>query len=142
MELNPTLIAPGTQEKLAEVTEGIIKGSLPIFQGEYTGVNPDDESDVIDLRNGYTECATSSKRPDPCALSGFKKGPHCRYGNAVLAYAAPVLAGCRVRLLFLEEGVVGGGVGAEFRPVNTVKAAVNIGQGSGSVAEDNPGGVV
>ena len=60
MELNPTLIAPGTQEKLAEVTEGIIKGSLPIFQGEYTGVNPDDESDVIDLRNGYTECATSS----------------------------------------------------------------------------------
>ena len=60
MELNPTLIAPGTQEKLAEVTEGIIKGSLPIFQGEYTGVNPDDESDVIDLKNGYTECSTSS----------------------------------------------------------------------------------
>ena len=60
MDLNPTLAAPGTQEKLAEVTEGIIRGSLPIFQGEYTGVNPEDPTDVIDLKNGYTECAASS----------------------------------------------------------------------------------
>ncbi len=60
MELNPTLAAPGTQEKLEEVAEGIIRGSIPIFQGDYTGVNPNDENDVIDLINGYTECATSS----------------------------------------------------------------------------------
>ena len=40
MELNTTLIAPGTQEKLA-VTEGIIRAAFRSFR-EYTGVNPDD----------------------------------------------------------------------------------------------------
>ena len=60
VELNTTAAAPGTQEKLDETIQGIIKGSVQVFQGDYIGVNPEDPTDVIDLREGYTECETSS----------------------------------------------------------------------------------
>jgi basic membrane protein A len=31
-----------------------------VFQGDYTGVNPDDPTDICDLRQGYTENQNTS----------------------------------------------------------------------------------
>ncbi len=60
LELNDTLAAPGTEEELDAAIRGIEKGDIRIFQGDYIGVNPKDPDDIIDLRNGYTECEYSS----------------------------------------------------------------------------------
>ena len=37
------------------------KGRIKIFSGNYTGVNPMNPADTIDLNNGYTECQYSSR---------------------------------------------------------------------------------
>ena len=55
LELNRKLTTSDTEEKLKEAIEALQKGSLEVFKGEYTGVNPDDPSDTIDLRQGYRE---------------------------------------------------------------------------------------
>ena len=60
LEPNTTLIAPGTQEKLEETVQEIIRENIQIFRGDYIGVNPENAADTIDLRAGYTECSTSS----------------------------------------------------------------------------------
>ena len=36
------------------------KGKLQVFKGDYTGVDPFDESDVYDLREEYVENENSS----------------------------------------------------------------------------------
>ena len=59
-DLNTRLAAPGTQEQIAQVIELLRSGKKQVFKGNYTGVNPTDSADTIDLRQGYTENAKSS----------------------------------------------------------------------------------
>ena len=60
LELNKQLAAPGTEEKLNRVIDSLKKGKIDVFRGDYTGVNPDDPTDTIDLNQGYRENEKSS----------------------------------------------------------------------------------
>ena len=60
LEINEFVAAEGTKERVEELIRAFEQNKIQVFQGEYTGVNPDDPSDVIDLREGYEENATSS----------------------------------------------------------------------------------
>jgi len=56
VDLNLQAAAEGTQEAMDSVIELFRRGKNGfVFQGEYTGINPDDPADVYDLRNGYIE---------------------------------------------------------------------------------------
>ncbi len=59
-ELNQQLAAYGTQEKLNKAIEGLKKGTIEVFKGDYTGVSLTDESDTVDLSLGYKENETTS----------------------------------------------------------------------------------
>ena len=54
------IAADGTQEKIDSVIEGLKKGKIKVFSGNYTGVNPVDPADTIDLNEGYRENRNSS----------------------------------------------------------------------------------
>ena len=60
LELNSQLAAPGTDERLNRVIDSLKKGRIEVFRGNYTGVNPDDPEDTIDLGAGYRENESSS----------------------------------------------------------------------------------
>ena len=60
MELNKFIAAEGTQEKVANAIENMKEGRIRVFYGNYTGVNPINPADTIDLSTGYTECQYSS----------------------------------------------------------------------------------
>ena len=64
-ELNKQIAANGTQEKLNKVIDGLKKGNIEVYRGDYIGVNPDDESDTIDLSEGYRE-------NDKCSWATFR----------------------------------------------------------------------
>ena len=55
IDLNTFLAAKGTQQKVNEVISSLNRGGRQVFKGSYTGVNPADESDTIDLNKGYQE---------------------------------------------------------------------------------------
>ncbi|MCR5283565.1 MAG: BMP family ABC transporter substrate-binding protein [Lachnospiraceae bacterium] len=60
-DLNQQVAAPGTQTAMDEAIERFKKGTTDfVFKGEYTGVNPENPSDTIDLRNGYLENENTS----------------------------------------------------------------------------------
>ncbi len=65
--------APGTKEKIEELEDAFIYNRIKVFKGNYTGVNPDDPSDTIDLNNGYDECASSSAASFNYVLKGVIK---------------------------------------------------------------------
>ena len=60
LELNKFIAAEGTQEKINNAIENMKKGRIKVFSGNYTGVNPINPADTIDLSQGYTECQYSS----------------------------------------------------------------------------------
>ena len=60
LELNNQLAATGTEEHLNRVTDSLKKGKTEVFRGNYTGVNPEDPTDTIDLKTGYRENEFSS----------------------------------------------------------------------------------
>ena len=60
LEINEFVAAKGTQERVDELIHKFKKNEGQVFQGEYIGVNPEDESDTIDLREGYLENEKSS----------------------------------------------------------------------------------
>ena len=61
IDLNLQVCAPGTQKAMDEAIDKLKKGHVDfVFKGEYTGKNPDDASDTIDLRNGYIENESTS----------------------------------------------------------------------------------
>ncbi len=60
MELNKFIAAEGTQGKVNNAIESLKKGRIKVFSGNYTGVNPINPADTIDLNTGYTECQYSS----------------------------------------------------------------------------------
>ena len=59
-ELNKFIAAEGTQEKIANAIEALKKGKIRVFSGNYTGVNPLNSSDTINLNEGFTENLHSS----------------------------------------------------------------------------------
>ncbi len=60
-DLNLQVAAPGTQESMDKVIELFKRGYNDfVFKGNYTGINPDDPSDTIDLKNGYIENENTS----------------------------------------------------------------------------------
>lgn len=60
IELNIVSAAPGTEEKIQELEEGFMKGSVHVFSGNYTGVDPDNSSDTWNLNNEYIENKSQS----------------------------------------------------------------------------------
>ena len=61
IDLNQYVMAPGTQEAMNSVIDQFKRGNNNfVFRGDYTGVNPDNPSDTISLRNGYTENENTS----------------------------------------------------------------------------------
>ncbi len=60
LELNKSIAAPRTQAVMEQAIAGLQKGEIQVFQGDYTGVNPFDDKDRIDLRTGYQENAHMS----------------------------------------------------------------------------------
>ena len=52
--------AEGTEAKLNNAIELLKKGKINVFKGNYTGVNPINPADTIDLNAGYTEHQNSS----------------------------------------------------------------------------------
>lgn len=58
--INEFTAAAGTKEKVAELVREFKNNNIQVFQGEYTGVNPDNPSDTIDLREGFDENSRSS----------------------------------------------------------------------------------
>ena len=60
LELNRLIAAEGTEEKMNRAIDQLKKGRITVFSGDYTGVNPRNPGDIIDLNRGYTENETSS----------------------------------------------------------------------------------
>ena len=60
MDLNSSIAADGSQEKAGKVIDGLKKGRIKVFYGNYTGVNPRNSADRIDLNNEYIENQNSS----------------------------------------------------------------------------------
>lgn len=60
LELNELSAAANTQEKADDIIEQLIKGEIQVFKGDFIGVNVNDESDTLDLNEGYIENETSS----------------------------------------------------------------------------------
>ncbi len=60
LELNERIAAEGTGKRIEELEEGFKEGDVHVFCGDYTGTNPDDPSDRIDLREEYRENETCS----------------------------------------------------------------------------------
>lgn len=58
--LNTSILPHNTQELVNQTIEGLEDGHIQVFSGDYRGVNPNDESDTIDLRKGYEENEQSS----------------------------------------------------------------------------------
>ena len=60
-DLNRQAAAPGTQEAMDSAIEQFRRGKSDfVFKGDYTGVDPDDPADTIDLRGGYAENENTS----------------------------------------------------------------------------------
>ena len=61
IDLNLQVCAPGTQEAMNAAIDKFKKGNVDfVFKGNYTGKNPEDSSDTIDLRNAYIENENTS----------------------------------------------------------------------------------
>ncbi len=60
VEINDHAVADGTQEAVAEAIERFDRGELRVFEGPYTGTDPTDPTDTVDLSRGYPENETSS----------------------------------------------------------------------------------
>ena len=61
VDLNQQVCAPGTQQVVDSAIEQFKRGSGDfVFKGEYTGVDPDNPSDTIDLRKPYIENENTS----------------------------------------------------------------------------------
>ncbi|MBR5422251.1 MAG: BMP family ABC transporter substrate-binding protein [Lachnospiraceae bacterium] len=60
LELNHIIAPEGCEELINEAVEAFMRGTVHIYQGEYTGTDPFDPSDTIDLRTEYKENSTGS----------------------------------------------------------------------------------
>lgn len=60
LPVNELSAAAGTKQRINELIQEFKDGKMTVFQGDYIGVNPEDPSDTIDLKEGYLENEKSS----------------------------------------------------------------------------------
>jgi len=60
LELNKHAAAAGTEERMNRAITSFQKGKVSVFKGQYTGVNPENPEDTVDLSKGWEECRDSS----------------------------------------------------------------------------------
>ena len=61
VDLNLQVAAPGVSEAMDQAIQEFKRGNGDfVFKGDYTGVNPDDPSDTINLKDGYIENENTS----------------------------------------------------------------------------------
>lgn len=60
LPVNELSAAEGTQKQIDVMIQEFKEGKITVFQGDYIGVNPDDPTDTIDLKNAYYENASES----------------------------------------------------------------------------------
>ena len=60
LELNKHAAAQGTEDRMSRMIQAFKNGNADVFRGEYTGVDPDDPEDTIDLRDGFEEDRNTS----------------------------------------------------------------------------------
>ncbi len=60
LELNDVYAAEGTAERVRKEIAEFRRGGKMVFQGDYTGVNPEDPTDTVNLKEGYRENVSSS----------------------------------------------------------------------------------
>ena len=60
MDLNEHIAAPGTADMIKKLVSAFESGTIEVFKGDYTGTNPYDPTDTIDLSGGYQENANAS----------------------------------------------------------------------------------
>ena len=70
-EINSQTVAPGTEEAINQAIEQICRGRLEVFKGNYTGTDPDNPEDTIDLSAGYAENKDSSCASFHYILDGY-----------------------------------------------------------------------
>lgn len=58
--LNDALLPKGTQSRVDELMQELQNGHIDVFHGDYTGKNPADPTDVVDLHTGFKENKDSS----------------------------------------------------------------------------------
>jgi len=58
--LNDALLPQGTQARVDELMQELQRGHIDVFHGDYTGTNPADPTDVVDLHTGFKENKDSS----------------------------------------------------------------------------------
>ena len=60
LEINEFTVAKGTEETVEKLIGEFKRNRVLVFQGNYTGRDPSDASDTIDLKDGYRENERSS----------------------------------------------------------------------------------
>ncbi len=60
VELNATNTTPAMEESMEKTMEQLMDGKVNVFKGNYTGTDPFDPSDKIDLNTGFEENEESS----------------------------------------------------------------------------------
>ena len=55
LELNQATVAKGSREMVKKTIDDFENKSCYVFKGNFTGVNPDDPDDIIDLNKEYKE---------------------------------------------------------------------------------------
>ena len=61
VDLNLQVAAPGTQKAIDNAINQFKRGNVNfVFKGDYQGVDPNDPSDTINLKNGYIENENTS----------------------------------------------------------------------------------
>ena len=71
LEINKFIAADGTEAKVAKTIDSMKKGRISVFSGNYTGVNPMNPADTIDLSTGYIENQYSSNPSFGYILSDY-----------------------------------------------------------------------
>ncbi len=60
LEINEFIVTEGTLEKVNSLINDFKNKKIDVFKGDYTGVNPFDPNDTINLKDGYKENEKSS----------------------------------------------------------------------------------
>ncbi len=60
LDINHAILPENIDSIIEDTEEDLEKGKIDVFSGPFVGVNPDDESDTVDLTTPYTENEKSS----------------------------------------------------------------------------------
>lgn len=60
LEMNEFTVADGSRERAEELIEAFKKHKIKVFYGDYTGTDPSNLADTIDLNSEYQENKNSS----------------------------------------------------------------------------------